>query len=330
MDTRWTQSMLYVPAVFFVLGVVPFCFALDEPFGCDNFVFSQVGLHPDCKLNTEALPDRLASALSELHWLTASREESGEQDLPALIDASLCKGRSADFPAEASDLQAKYTERAESGYCETAAGMWGSCNPIPAVKCKTFSAARLLGLRSWSRVLDWGSGCGHGLTDLSRNYRFKGVGFDSNRGGVEWARNADTGNMFCFEDAQSSRLEAVPDDSVDVLISNAVLYHLTIPEACHFIKAHVVRVLRPGGCAWFGWQHSTETFNWTADLFFAEYYSEPIDDAVAVIDTVDEVKLFGMSEYVDPALPGFLDAAFSIFLCKKATDDSMSSRKEEI
>ena len=45
----------------------------------------------------------------------------------------------------------------------------------------------------------------------------------------------------------------MPANSVDHVISNAAVYHLELDAQCTLMLKHFLRIVRPGGSIWIGW-----------------------------------------------------------------------------
>ena len=56
----------------------------------------------------------------------------------------------------------------------------------------------------------------------------------------------------CWGDG--STLAHIPDASVDHVTSNAAVHHLRGATQCSLVLDYLLRILRPGGTLWIGWQ----------------------------------------------------------------------------
>jgi len=216
-----------------------------------------------------------------------------------------------DFKTELFDTQVllntEYFHRAKGGHCNVAKGMWKDASVVPALRCKYEAVANLFKLSANDVVLDWGAGCGHALDIIAKEYSLLALGLDLVDENVEWA----TDNMkhikkTCLTDG--SDLSFIKADSLDAFLSNGAVHHLPQTSQCRLMKDHVLRVLRPGGCAWFGWQGVEGSGSEPAvneDFWRSECFSL----GEASVFTENELKAFGTNEFKS-------SNAYSLFVCK--------------
>ena len=146
--------------------------------------------------------------------------------------------------------QAKYKKRVETeGGCEQSKGMWG--NSFNS-RCTILTMAKIGPYLPGQTVLDWGTGCGHQATFMTKNLALRVVGIDMNAAAVEWAKNHSAGQFVGPVDGTD--LTAVPDASFDHFYSFATVYYVQPKQMCNFGK-EVARILKPGGTALFGWMN---------------------------------------------------------------------------
>mmetsp|Transcript_117163 Transcript_117163/g.215461 ORF Transcript_117163/g.215461 Transcript_117163/m.215461 type:complete len:543 (-) Transcript_117163:83-1711(-) len=199
------------------------------------------------------------------------------------------------------------------GYaCDNPDRSWFSTRASLA-RYKYETVAELMGLRRGHRVLDWGAGCGHAIDLVAGKRGFKAVAIDLAESNVEWGRqNLHHLDVFCALDG--ARLP-FNDKSFDAILSNGALDHVADQEdQCKIINDQVMRVLRPGGCAWFGdmgahskrsqafWKHGSCKLSANAGVY-----------------TFHEKAMFGVSGH-----------AFTIFVCRDSSEgiDDVESFKD--
>lgn len=212
------------------------------------------------------------------------------------------------YPVVKADTET-YAMRNQKGFCDTTYGMWSTDKYAPILVYKYDVIAQIMGLRHGYRVLDLGAGCGHSLDLLAGRYGFEAVAVDLEPSNVQWAhKNLHQLDTFCCADG--TRLP-FPNNSFDAVLSNAALRHVKSQVAqCQILKGEVLRVLRPGGCAWFGWMGGGHEAHANGN-----YSSSFLRDGNCKLDQSQklyafrELELFGISEYRDPN-------ATSVFVCK--------------
>jgi len=118
------------------------------------------------------------------------------------------------------------------------------------VRCRLKLVAEAFQFRPHDIVLDWGSGCGYHLDFFKRVYNVAGLGADLSSDGVEFSTRSGWADKACAGDA--SKLGWVPDKFVHAVISSLSIDYLPNVAKCQLMKQHILRVLRPGGCAYFG------------------------------------------------------------------------------
>ena len=145
------------------------------------------------------------------------------------------------------DLQAKYKMRVAQGQCDTSKGMWG--NPFNS-RCTILTMAKMGPYLPGQTVLDWGTGCGHQATFMTKQYGVRVVGIDLNAAAIEWAKKHSAGRFVGPIDGTD--LSWVPDASFDHFYSFGTVFYVRPKLMCAFGK-EVARILKPGGTALFGW-----------------------------------------------------------------------------
>ena len=144
--------------------------------------------------------------------------------------------------------QAKYEERVKRrGGCEQSKGMWGNAFNS---RCTILTMAKIGPYLPGQTVLDWGTGCGHQATFLTKQFGVHVVGIDLNAAAVQWANEHSVGRFVGPVDGTD--LSWLPDASFDHFYSFATVIYVRPENMCNFGK-EVVRILRPGGTALFGW-----------------------------------------------------------------------------
>lgn len=185
--------------------------------------------------------------------------------------------------------------------CDAPDSQWFSTRASLA-RYKYETVAELMGLRRGHLVLDWGAGCGHAVDLLAGKRGFKAVAIDLADSNAEWGRqNLHNIDSFCALDGARLPFE---DKSFDAILSNDALNRvMDQQDQCDIIKDQVMRVLRPGGCAWFG-DMGTRASSIKKSEEFWKNGSCPLP-ANAALYTFREKAMFGLSH-----------AAYSMFLCR--------------
>lgn len=222
---------------------------------------SQRQMHPDCRAlpREQLLPVRLRAALAHRRagrWEQQLRRVGSPACTGPGLSQAVCPASpwSLQHGVEAHKYGLHYLERAAAGACNEARGMWASDAAAPATVCKLRGAARLAGVGRGSRVLDLGAGCGHQLHHLVASFGVQGVGVELIDENVAWARQRFPGEFeaFCAADITSPHgLPFLPNASFDFIYSNAVLREMPLGYQCAVARLSL-RLLKPGGCAWFG------------------------------------------------------------------------------
>ena len=75
------------------------------------------------------------------------------------------------------------------------------------------------------------------------------IGLDINEAAVEWAQKHSIGNFYAID---ATNMSWIPDNTFDHFFSFAAVYYVPPNKVCNFGK-QVVRILKPGGTALFGW-----------------------------------------------------------------------------
>lgn len=240
--------------------------------------------------------------------------EAMPRETHALSIDDYCNGPIPSLSAHVGHLQlgthSDYKERVEAGSCTKASGMWNpDASEVPSIiRYKVEIVAELFGLRPGMQVLDWGAGCGHSLDLIAGELGFDAVAFDLVAENVAWGRkHLQHIHNFCTLDG-SSALPYGPG-TFNAVLSNAALYHLTSATMqCASIK-EVKRILRPGGCAWFGWLgHEDADYPVSPEYFTGE--GGCFDKLGLIGVAFNEIKLFGETEH-------HMTQAYSLFFCSK-------------
>ena len=141
-------------------------------------------------------------------------------------------------------------------------------------------------------MFDWGTGCGHALAWTERIFGVRTTGHELVAANAKEARRFTGVEKLCTSDG--SDLSHLPDAYVDHVISNAAIIHLAERKQCALVVNDLLRILRPGGTMWLGWNAPDQS------LFVSEKTwrkcLERVDDAI-IFDIVKEVTLFGTTEY---------------------------------
>jgi len=210
--------------------------------------------------------------------------------------------------------ETRHTEKYNTRSCNNIKGEWGF-NVKHATKCKYMLAARLLGIGPRTRVLEIGSGCGHATDFIRRQYGAYLIGTDIAPPSIEWAnehldrRNASfclvsPGDALQFENA-----------SIDVVLSNAMLCHLPPKSQCTFVRDEILRVLKKGGCAWFGWRNGDEAeYEETTPEFWQDCFAGMANEPAPAFALIDEKPFFGAYEYMRGG--ALMKPPQSLFVCR--------------
>eukprot|EP00747_Dinoflagellata_sp_TGD_P188734 gnl/TRDRNA2_/TRDRNA2_48138_c0_seq2.p1 gnl/TRDRNA2_/TRDRNA2_48138_c0~~gnl/TRDRNA2_/TRDRNA2_48138_c0_seq2.p1 ORF type:complete len:236 (+),score=30.78 gnl/TRDRNA2_/TRDRNA2_48138_c0_seq2:207-914(+) len=215
--------------------------------------------------------------------------------------------KSEGHPAGSLEHDDKYFHRK----CKFASGMWKFSSVALQIRCKYQRVAQLMRLEASRRVLDIGAGCGHALDMLVKDYGIDGVANDLVPGNAEWSNSHHHYlQHFCVGDFTGMAFEP---ESFDAIFSNAILHIIESQDKqCQMVKS-AVRLLKRGGCAWFGWNDSERdedvTKSTPASFWTSTDSCIAFDDKVFV-KTVNELELFGDSEYDSRT-------AYSLFVCRK-------------
>eukprot|EP00930_Biecheleria_cincta_P073977 TRINITY_DN61223_c0_g1_i1.p1 TRINITY_DN61223_c0_g1~~TRINITY_DN61223_c0_g1_i1.p1 ORF type:complete len:722 (-),score=92.05 TRINITY_DN61223_c0_g1_i1:76-2241(-) len=277
----------------------------------------RVRAHALCSSDTslfkgaEAFSPQLSSAFERL------RNRSAARGLP---DDITCPG----FGSSGSDsvmYNLQYFDYSREGACSRPRGMWKNLTQAgPATRCKYGAVARLFGLGPGSRVLDVGAGCGHHLHLLSKRLGVLGVAVELLEANVAWGRRQLGRELHAFCAADATSLGGfLSNGSFDAVVSNAVLRELPVRRQCEIARSSV-RLLAPGGCAWFGWLGLSKTQvgdQLHVDEFPASEWSRPgclgSEPGLLGFFTAPEEAFFGAVEY---AAFDFGRKAYSLFICK--------------
>eukprot|EP00929_Paragymnodinium_shiwhaense_P105303 TRINITY_DN70253_c0_g1_i2.p1 TRINITY_DN70253_c0_g1~~TRINITY_DN70253_c0_g1_i2.p1 ORF type:complete len:503 (+),score=95.97 TRINITY_DN70253_c0_g1_i2:36-1544(+) len=142
-------------------------------------------------------------------------------------------------------------------------------------KCILVVVCERLRLAPGSKVLDWGTGCGHKLSWATQLYGIEGFGIDIVYDSVRWAQEHSAGR-YCEVDGRF--ISWLPDNYFDAIISYAALAHLTKGDQCR-VMTDLLGKLRIGGRLWFGW-NAPEIFVNNTELETTRWML-PADDAWA-------------------------------------------------
>eukprot|EP00744_Colponema_vietnamica_P006462 GILI01009385.1.p1 GENE.GILI01009385.1~~GILI01009385.1.p1 ORF type:complete len:783 (-),score=59.14 GILI01009385.1:41-2389(-) len=117
--------------------------------------------------------------------------------------------------------------------------------------------ARLGRIQQGSFVFDWGSGCGHQLEFLTKEFGCNGVGVDVSSKTIDFARaNTSKANLHCVADG--TKLEWIPTGYFDHAYSFGSIYHVyNRSKFCHILR-QMVRIVKPGGTVYNGWTENAE------------------------------------------------------------------------
>eukprot|EP01084_Bolivina_argentea_P097562 175386_1 len=151
----------------------------------------------------------------------------------------------------------RYQQRAEESKCANGEfGMWLYAG-LAQQKCYfLLGMSRISNLKPNQLVLDWGAGCGHQIFWLYQYFGAFGVGLDLIDGNKQYAMNTFHKNgplvEYCSGDA--SDLSFLSNNSFQHIYSIAGVYHIEeTDKQCSLILNHFIRLLKPGGTIWMGW-----------------------------------------------------------------------------
>jgi ubiquinone/menaquinone biosynthesis C-methylase UbiE len=132
----------------------------------------------------------------------------------------------------------------------TERGMWKH-NLLSAHKCAIMTVGQKAKLKPGDSVFDVGIGCGHKMWWLRRAFGVKTTGIDISKAGIEWAQKSLVDGSHCVGDA--THMSWVPSDSFDLVFSFATIYHIsTAAQQCKAMR-EMVRIAKPGGLVYNGW-----------------------------------------------------------------------------
>jgi SAM-dependent methyltransferase len=187
-----------------------------------------------------------AELLEECRKKMASTASPPSTPWPALDEIPILKLK--DLPAKEMDLQKKYERRVKNeGGCLKPKGMWGN---LFNSRCTILTMAKAGPYLPGQLVLDWGAGCGHQATYMTKTFGVRVVGLDLNSAAIEWAKEHSFGRFVGPTDGTD--LSWAPDESFDHFYSFATVYYVKPNAMCNFGR-EVIRILKPGGTALFGW-----------------------------------------------------------------------------
>ena len=184
----------------------------------------------------------------------------------------------------------------ERGSAQERGMWWGDVRC--ATLCKYLSVGLLLGYAPGEVVYDWGLGCGFAVGWLERLFAVRTTGHElSQAAAASAARRTGAANV-CWGDGTA--LAHVPDASVDHVTANAAVYHLRPEAQCALVLEHFLRILRPGGTLWIGWNGSEND----DDMHGAPRFMEPewrrclrrAGDSI-FLELPKEQRFFGDTEY---------------------------------
>jgi len=189
-----------------------------------------------------------AELLEECRKEKTSAAATAETQWPHLENITILKMK--DLPTKELDLQVKYERRVkEEGGCLKPKGMWG--NPFNS-RCTILTMAKAGPYLPGQLVLDWGTGCGHQATYMTKTFGVRVVGLDLNGAAIEWANDHSLGRFVGPTDGTD--LSWAPDESFNHFYSFATIYYVQPDAMCKFGR-EVIRILKPRGTALFGWMN---------------------------------------------------------------------------
>ena len=191
-------------------------------------------------------------------------------------------------------------------------GMWWM-DVRCATLCKYASVGLMMGYAPGETVFDWGLGCGTAVGWLERIFSVRTTGHELVRSSARVAENVTGATKVCWGDG--STLAHIPDASVDHVTSNAAVYHLRGATQCSLVLDHLLRILRPGGTLWIGWQLVEDKNDLHgATPFRKEDWRQCMERAgnAVYFHMPDEAALFGDTEYGR-------STSFSVMAVKKYT-----------
>ena len=164
-------------------------------------------------------------------------------------------------------------------------------------------------VKDGSFVLDWGSGCGHSLEWLSKEHGTYGLGIDVSNKTIAYARaNTTKTNMHCVADG--TRLEWLPSNAFDHVISFGSIYHVYNRTLfCHVIR-QLVRVVKAKGTVYNGWTENAE--------FKRVHVSKCLDDLPVSFQIIEEKTAFADVEKFPLKSQQEVPNTYSLVVTKKA------------
>ena len=217
----------------------------------------------------------------------------------------------------------KYRERVEKyNQCDKPKGMWG--NPVNHY-CIIKTIGIMAQYRPGDLVLDWGSGCGHQSTLMTQLFDVDVIGLDVTEAAVRWAQEHAIGTFYY---SNGLDLSWVPNDTFDHFYAFGSVMYVPATSICAFGR-EVVRILRSGGTAFFGWlNHVAGKLLVIEKESNQKYYGTLPKNTwsclhdVAYVDVIDDVLLWRANAHepnTESVYHNFLadEDGYSVFLRKK-------------
>jgi len=191
-----------------------------------------------------------------------------------------------------------YEQRTASGACRTNRGLWAG-NVMCAEMSKLLAVGVLMGYQAGEHVFDWGAGCGHMISWLEQSFSMQTSGHEYTASAATYAKEHTNAGSLCSGDG--STLPHVPDNSLDHIVSNAAVYHLSAAQQCGLVRDEFMRILRPGGTVWLGWMPTAEVvsdLHGSTDIGAAGW-AKCLDKAGdrLLYEVINEQAFFTISEY---------------------------------
>eukprot|EP00929_Paragymnodinium_shiwhaense_P121821 TRINITY_DN94207_c0_g1_i1.p1 TRINITY_DN94207_c0_g1~~TRINITY_DN94207_c0_g1_i1.p1 ORF type:complete len:416 (-),score=90.06 TRINITY_DN94207_c0_g1_i1:29-1276(-) len=257
--------------------------------------------------------NRIASQVPQSLLDAISKAPRSEVDPEITCDAP-DKVKSADDPV--------YDAKSAKGSCGDVSGMNGGKEVSHASTVRFRTVAKLFNLTSKHMVLDYGAGCGHQIDEVARIHGAGAVAFDQVKGAAQWAKD----NLRYLKDYCVGTGTNMPfkGELFDFVLSNGVLGNLKIEDQCDLMRGKILDILKPGGCAWFGYlgNKGNGKPGGGSDSFMTVPMSTFLRDACIPQDSVqgpwvlNDLYLFGKSIYGPQ--PQARDDSYSVFFCKPA------------
>eukprot|EP00929_Paragymnodinium_shiwhaense_P024869 TRINITY_DN15184_c0_g2_i1.p1 TRINITY_DN15184_c0_g2~~TRINITY_DN15184_c0_g2_i1.p1 ORF type:complete len:382 (+),score=101.58 TRINITY_DN15184_c0_g2_i1:98-1243(+) len=229
-----------------------------------------------------------------------------------------------------------YDDKFSKGHCDGKNGMNGGEQVSHGSLFRFLTVAHMFKLKSGHTVLDYGAGCGHQIDEVCRRHSCKAAAFDQIKGAADWAKKSLSHlKEYCVATGTNMPFK---NETFDFVMSHGVLGNLKVEEQCELVSKKIPSILKPGGCAWFGYLGNRG--NGEPDGATSSFVSVPIGtflrDACIKKGALQgpwilpDSYLFGMSIW-NTTYPNPLESSYSMFFCKHtdSTKQALKTQREK-